>query len=276
MDEDLRRQLYATPPPDFVAARNAAVKRLRAEKRRDEAAAVAALRRPGWDDWALNVVAAEHAGTVGAFADAASAVRDAQAAAIEGREGPDVRSSLRELRDSSGELIRLAGDALGRVGRQPGSGEINARLSEIATNRAAVEALRTGVLGSEGDGADELFSGLQPATRPARRAAAPAKATAPVDERPAAERPPETAADRAAERAERQRRREVVAAARREQRTAAKALEKAEAAVEAATDAAERAQRALAEAQRGRDDAVSALAAADAAVEDAEAQAEGS
>ena len=275
MDEDLRRQLYATPPPEFVAARNTAVKGLRAEKRRDEAAAVAALRRPGWDDWALNVVAAEHAGTVGAFADAATAVRDAQAAAIEGREGPDVRSSLRELRDSSGELVRLAGEALARVGRQPGSGEINARLSEVATNRVAVEALRTGVLGSEGDGGDELFSGLQPAARSARRRAAPSpKATAPADERPAAVRPPETAADRAAERAESQRRREALTAARREQRTAAKALAKAEAAVESAAGAAERAQRALSEAQRERDDAAAALAAADAAVEHAEADAD--
>ena len=271
MDEDLRRQLYATPPPEFVGARNAAVKQLRAEKRRDEAAAVAALRRPGWDDWALNTVAAEHAGTVGTFADAAGAVRDAQAAAIEGREGPDVRSSLRELRDSSAALIRLAGEALGRVGRQPGSGEINARLSEIATNRAAVEALRAGVLGSEGDGADELFSGLRPAARSARRAAPAAKATAPAAERSAAEPPPETAADRAAERAERQRRQEALTAARREQRAAARALEKAEAAVEAAADAAERAQRALAEARRDRDGAAAALAAADAAVAEADA-----
>ena len=243
MDEALLRELFATPPPEFVAARNAAAKVLRAEKRRDEATAVAALRRPGWDDWALNVVAAEHAGTVGAFADAAEAVRDAQAAAIEGRDGPDIRTSLRQLRDASAELIGRAGDVLGRVGRQPGSGEINSRLSEIATSGTAVETLRAGVLGSGGDPADELFAGLQPGPR-APRPASTVRRTS--KERPSTPEPRDTADDRA----ERKRRREALAAATREQRAAAKVLARADAAVEAATEAAARAERALAAAQR--------------------------
>ena len=48
------------------------MKALRREKRRDEATAVAALRRPGWDDWALNVVATEQPPTVDAFTGAAA------------------------------------------------------------------------------------------------------------------------------------------------------------------------------------------------------------
>ncbi len=107
-------------------------KALRREKRREEATAVAALRRPGWDDWALNVVAAEQPETVDAFTGAAGDVRDAQAAAIEGRDGPDIREALKSLRERSGELVALATDVLGRVGRQPGPGELNARLSEVA------------------------------------------------------------------------------------------------------------------------------------------------
>ena len=73
LDETTLRGLYATVPTEFVAARNALVKELRRAKERDEAALVAALRRPDWTDWALNVVAAEHA-------DAVDEVRDARPA----------------------------------------------------------------------------------------------------------------------------------------------------------------------------------------------------
>jgi hypothetical protein len=262
VDENLLRELFATPPPEFVAARNAAAKALRAEKRRDEATAVAALRRPGWDDWALNVVATEHADVVGGFADAAGAGRDAQAAAIEGRDGPDVRASLRQLREGSAELIRLAGDVLGRASRQPGSGEINARLSEIAASASAVEALRAGVLGSGGDGADDLFAGLQPAAR--------------LEKRPAAKRPaPRPSAPPAAvgvDRAERKRRRDALVAATKEQAAAGRVMTRADATVAAAEQAVERAQRALVDARRDRDEAAEALAHADAAVEQAQAE----
>ena len=114
LDETLLRQLYATPPPEFVAARNELVKALRRDKRRDEATAVAALRRPGWDDWALNAVAASDADVVAGFADAAADVRAAQAAAIEGRDGPDIRVALRDLRRPQ----RRAGAwSRGRAGR---------------------------------------------------------------------------------------------------------------------------------------------------------------
>ena len=99
MDEATLRRLYATVPTEFVAARNALVKELRHAKERDEAALVAALRKPDWTDWALNVVAAEHTDAVDEFATAAGDVRDAQSAAIEGRDGPDVRAALRALRE---------------------------------------------------------------------------------------------------------------------------------------------------------------------------------
>jgi hypothetical protein len=51
--------LSTVPPDEFVAARAALVKALRHDKRRDEAAGVAALRRPSPVDWALNCVATE-------------------------------------------------------------------------------------------------------------------------------------------------------------------------------------------------------------------------
>ena len=111
LNETLLRDLFATPPPDFVAARNEVVKALRKDKARDDATAVAALRRPGWDDWSLNTVATSDPDVVAGFIDAAAQVRDAQAAAIEGRDGPDIRTALRDLRDRSADLVRLADTA---------------------------------------------------------------------------------------------------------------------------------------------------------------------
>ena len=111
--------LFASPPSEFVAARNELAKQLRRDKRREEATAVAALRRPGWDDWALNVTAVEQGADVATFADAASAVRAAQAAAIEGRDGPDVRTTLHDLRTATTVLVRHATAVL-RPGRAPG------------------------------------------------------------------------------------------------------------------------------------------------------------
>ena len=167
LDEDAIRQLFTTPPTEFVAARNELVKALRREKRRDEATAVAALRRPGWDDWALNIVATEHAPTVDAFTGAARDVREAQAAAIEGRDGPDVREAMKTLRERSAELIALATDVLGRVGRQPGPGELNARLTEVAGSETAAAQLRAAILGSGDAAPDDVFADLEPAAAPA-------------------------------------------------------------------------------------------------------------
>ena len=173
---DYGRRLWTRPPsasctprrrPSSSPRANEVVKALRKEKRRDEATALAALRRPGWDDWALNVVAAEQPRTVTAFTGAAADVRDAQAAAIEGRDGPDIRDALKSLRDRSAELVGLATDALGRAGRQPGPGELNARLAEVAASDTAAAQLRAAILGSGDASPQDLFGELEPAPRPA-------------------------------------------------------------------------------------------------------------
>ena len=45
LDDTLAHQLLATPPDEFVAARNALAKQLKADGRRDEAAEVGSIRR---------------------------------------------------------------------------------------------------------------------------------------------------------------------------------------------------------------------------------------
>jgi hypothetical protein len=258
LNETVLRQLFAAPPPDFVAARNELVKGLRKEKRRDEATALAALRRPGWDEWSLNAVAASSSDVVAGFADAAAQVRDAQAAAIEGRDGPDIRTALRDLRDRSAELVRLADAVLGDAGRQPVPGEINARLSQVAASDVAVAQLRAGVLGSGDAAPDDLFGDLEPAPATAK-AAAPRSKTTKHQAAPAASavsrRMAETsqvqrdaAAERAA-RAEAAKRKEALVEANRLHAAAVKARHRAAAALEKATAAVERARAALAESE---------------------------
>jgi hypothetical protein len=289
LNESLLRELFATPPPDFVAARNEVVKALRKEKARDDATAVAALRRPGWDEWSLNAVAASDPDVVTGFVEAAAEVRDAQAAAIEGRDGPDIRSALRDLRDRSADLVRLADSALDGVGRQAAAGEINARLSKVAASDVAAAQLVAGILGSGDAAPNELFADLQPAparatpAKPATKAAKATKATKATKE-PATEasstttEPKPTAAEERAARAEAARRKEALVEANRVHAAAVKARHRADAGREKATAAVERARGALAEAeataadaQRELDDAVAAEDAAADAVEAARA-----
>lgn len=58
-DEEIAA-LYATPPEEFVAARNELAKRLRAEGEKQEAEAVRKLKKPSVPAWALNRVATDH------------------------------------------------------------------------------------------------------------------------------------------------------------------------------------------------------------------------
>ena len=72
VDAAVLRRLYSAAPEEFVAARDALVKELRAAKDRDTAAEVARLRRPSVPDWALNVVATAHPDAVNDLLDAAT------------------------------------------------------------------------------------------------------------------------------------------------------------------------------------------------------------
>ena len=53
----LTDELFTVEPDRFTGTRDSLVKRLRAEKRRDEAALVAKLKRPTATIWAINTVA---------------------------------------------------------------------------------------------------------------------------------------------------------------------------------------------------------------------------
>ncbi len=259
VDVSTLRELYTTPPAQFVSARNQLVKERRAAKDRDGATALGKLRKPGMADWALNVVAAEHGDDIAAFLAAAATVRDAQAAAIEGREGPDVREALRDLRERSGQVLSRGQEVLAGAGRDAAAeaGTVAGRLAEVAGNAEASAQLAAGVLGSAVVVPEEVFAGLAPGARPApRRRAASGSPKA----RSNAETVTQTA---------RERKRELTAATKARD-TAARTAERAEAAVEKAAAAVRNAERqleksreALAAAEGERDDAARQLAEAE-------------
>ena len=133
-------ELYGHAPGDFVAARNATVRELRAAGARDVAAEVARLRRPSVQQWALNSTARTRPDIVDSWAEAAAVVRAAHEAATSGK-STDLRGALAALRERTSVLIGVAG-------QWTKTDELGPALSEIAASASATEALRSGVLGA--------------------------------------------------------------------------------------------------------------------------------
>lgn len=96
--------LFSTSPDAFVAARNALVKRLRAAKRRDDATAVAALRKPPRAVWALNHLALSDDPHLADLLDAIERVGVADAATH--------RDAVSALRDRIGDTVDAAVGAI--------------------------------------------------------------------------------------------------------------------------------------------------------------------
>jgi hypothetical protein len=117
MDAD---DLYGLPLERFVAERGALAKSLRAEGRRDEAAAVAGLRKPSIAAWAVNqLVRTQHADAQELF-DAGDELREAQANLLAGSgdgralraAGERQRAAIDTLVDAARGLLTTAGDDL--------------------------------------------------------------------------------------------------------------------------------------------------------------------
>ena len=177
---DVVRQLLTTPPGEFVAERNRLAKALKKHGDTDAAAAIATLRKPSVADWAFNVLAAEKPDEIDVFADAATEVQEAQAAAIEGRAGTDIRDAVRTLRERTAALVSIARSVVDKPGiAAAGSSvsDLTARLAEVAGSAQATDSLRIGLLGVGERGDADPFGGLDVPARPSRRAGSAAAAT---------------------------------------------------------------------------------------------------
>lgn len=215
--------LYGLPLDEFTQARNDLAKRLRAEKRRDDASEVAALRKPSAAAWVVNQLMRGRRDEVRALLAAAKGIR-------EGAEDGDAR--FREAVDRLARSARAVVAASGRSGSDQVVQDAVTTLRALAATEP--EALETGQLteGREASGFDALAG------------AAPPRAARQTAERRPKERPTPSV-DRAAADAARQ----ALSAARDEVRALRKAAVAAERKAERARAALERGEQRVAAAE---------------------------
>ena len=221
--------LYAVAPDAFVEARNALVKELKAAGDKEEAAAVAKLRRPSATAWALNQLARTRpelvdrvCGAGDEFASAArtgTGIREAQAA---------VRASVEAAVDAAVALIDGAGHGTTDRTRQLLAGTLRASIGDADI----AASLRAGVLAGDHEefGLESLVDvprvGRTPSPKPAPRPKAERTAVAPVTPAPVKKKPAPTIEAARAEAAEAGRAR-LVARAERLEAEAAQLLARA-------------------------------------------------
>ena len=261
-------ELFAVRPEEFVEARTALAKQLRAEGRKDEAATVAKLRRPSVGAWALNQVARSSPDVVEAAIAAGAELRSASEAAVAGDPGR-LRAATTAERAAANAVVKAAAKHLG-TRADALAPALLATIRVAALDDDVADELRRGVLvsdqeqpgfgfGLEGEVAVAPKSTPKPKARsasPAAKKLATAGATAKQAkaDREAAER---EKADRVAAReAERIRKKELVARQRdadrkaREAKRLAKEADAAEAEAREARVVADRAQAAADAAHR--------------------------
>ena len=265
--------LYGLPLDRFIPERTELARTLRSAKERDEAAAVAALRKPSVAAWAVNQLVRTQGAAVADLFAAGDALRDAQADLLAGSgDGRALRAAGERERAAVDTLVDAARGLLSSDGHELSPAVVERvadTLHAAALDEGAREQVRQGRLERE----------LRHAGLGLGEAAPAAPAPAPAPARPAAPKPGEKRdpgqADTKASRSERAREartaREQAAAAQRERDAARKAARTAEA---QARRRAERSGHALRAAEERRERAAKALDEADEALAAARAEAQ--
>ncbi len=163
-------RLYGLPPEEFVAARNAAAKAARREKRSADATRIAALRKPSVVERAVNRTARADPATTTAWVRATRAVADAQSASIGGADATALRTAVRELRTATDAMVDAVVTTIDDGSRRD---DVAALLRTLPVG--ALDQVAAGVLGSAIREDDELFAGAPDPPRRARSARPAAK-----------------------------------------------------------------------------------------------------
>jgi hypothetical protein len=142
-------RLAGIDPKEFVGARNALAKELKAAGRAADAAAVAALRKPRLAEHGLNVVARDRPLLVTALVAATARARAAQAAAISG-DAADLRPATAALRSETDAVVDAAVATTGEAQRDA----IVGVLRDLSPDGLGL--LTAGLTGMVGLDADEL------------------------------------------------------------------------------------------------------------------------
>jgi hypothetical protein len=245
MDE---HELYGVPREQFIVERNGLVKALRADGRREEAARVAALRKPSVAAWTVNHLVRTQPDEFAGLLEAGDALRTAQDRMMSGDgTAEELRNALEQERAVVDALVSFAAEQ-GMNGAV--SDRVAGTLHAAALDAGARSQVRSGQLADElqhvGFGGDPLAAGPPPIAPTRRRSKTDAKRAAKHEARTQA-RHAERDAGRRLEAAERalahaeQRR----ANARAALQDAEDALGDAQAETQAASAAHDAAQRAL-------------------------------
>jgi hypothetical protein len=145
-DDDPRiDELFALAPDEFTAARNALVKDLRREGRRELAGDVGSLRRPTAAAWAVNQTVRRHGDRFARLLEAGDTVRIAQRRALSGVRRGGMREATRTRRDL---IEELAGHAVALLDAQGAAGDSH-RGDIVATfDAASADAGTAAVVGA--------------------------------------------------------------------------------------------------------------------------------
>ncbi|HEV2786273.1 MAG TPA: hypothetical protein VGV67_07800, partial [Solirubrobacteraceae bacterium] len=150
MDPD---DLYGLPLDQFIPERTALVRALRADKRRDEAAAVAALRKPSVAAWAVNQLVRTQGAAAQELYDAGDALRAAQSDLLAGTgDGRALRAANERERAAVEALVEAARGLLDADGHElsPAVVErVGETLHAAALDEEAREQVRGGRLERE-------------------------------------------------------------------------------------------------------------------------------
>lgn len=249
--------LYGLPADEFVAARDALVKDLRAEGDKELAAQVKALRRPSAAAAALNQAVRAEPALLEEVLAATAGLGDAMGSG----DRDALRAATRTEREASRALLAAAEARAGKVSAET-SQRMASTLRAAALDEQLTGLLRRGVLSEDLEEATglELVLGGQPAAR-STRAGGEARSRKPPKRGTGAKADGDDAAAEAAAAAERAAQREAAEAA------ATAAAARAEELAEAAEEAEREAETLAKAAARAEQEATDARAAATAAAE---------
>ena len=237
--DEVADELYALPPDQFTAARNARAQAAKAAGDKETAARIAGLRKPTVLAWLVNMLVRELPDEIGAFLDLGDALREATATLS----GPELRQLSGQRHRLVQALVRQARELARQAGHRTTEDVargLEETLAAALTDPAVAEQLRAGRLtsGLTSTGFPAPTSGsvrARPAVPPsgAVRSQKPSAADAPPAQPSGAEL----------------RRQQAMVRLERDLREAEKRVEQAEQAQAETAEAFEECQRALAEAE---------------------------
>jgi hypothetical protein len=117
-------ELYQLPLEDFTKARDDLAKRLTKESRRDDAAAVKALKKPTVATWSLNQVAWRNPSAIHTVLEAGAKLREAHEAALSG-DASALKLAKRVEDDSVENVVAEAGRVMQDLGRAANAAQLD-------------------------------------------------------------------------------------------------------------------------------------------------------